>query len=177
VLAVVLLLPACGGQSPTSPATTTQSQRAQASPEELQWARQVDGFAAGLVPSLRQLERLTGGGPKTGAMGRRLDPRIFSPGPRRAQFLAAMTVLAACGTSLEATVPQPPTRRLDSARATLVHACAQLELVPAILRSAVLRAGSPVGVAREDVNDAKGRAGEGVRSLVDGLATLRRVLG
>ena len=110
-------------------------------------------------------------------MGRRLDPRIFSRGPQRAQFLAAMTALAACSTSLDAAVPQPPTERLASARATLVHACAQLELVPGILRPAVLRAGSPAGVAREDVTDAKQRAGEGVRSLVDGLATIRRVLG
>jgi len=156
---------------------TTQPERVQASPEELRWARQVDRFAAALVVDLRRLERLTGGGPKAGVAGRRLDPRIFATASTRRQFESTMTALAVCGASLDAAVPEAPTARLRSVRATLAHACAQLELVPELLREAVLRAQSPRDVDRASVAAAAGRADEGVRSVVDGLATMRRVLG
>ena len=59
---------------------------------------------------------------------------------------------------------------------TFAHACSQLELVPRLLRSPVLLATSPAGVNRDVLSEAAARADEGVRSVVDGLATLRRVL-
>ena len=74
-------------------------------------------------------------------------------------------------------MPQAPTDRLRPVRLTLVHACAQLERVPELLRADVLGARSPAGVDRGGVDEAAAHADEGVRSIVDGLATLRRLLG
>jgi hypothetical protein len=177
VLAAVLLPAGCGGGhgSPAS-ATTTQAQELHASAEEVRWAAEVDGFAARLVPDLRRLERLTGGGAKIGAFGRRLDRRIFVPGPQRRQFEAAMTTLAACGPTLSATVPRAPTARLRTVRATLVQACTQLERVPELLRHAVLRARTPGGLDPGVLSEAAGRGDEGVHGVVDALSTMRRVL-
>jgi hypothetical protein len=180
VAAGLLLLAGCGGDGggggQADPVTTT-AQAPQPTAEELRWAQRFDAFVTGLLPDLRRLERLTGGGPKTGTVGNRLDPRIFAPGPERRQFEAAMTALAACRPVLAATVPPAPTARLRRARATLVQACGQLEQVPAVLRADVLRAGSPAGVKPAVLAEAAARAGEGVRSLVGGLTTLRRLLG
>src|SRR5262249_33061513 len=105
-----------------------------------------------------------------------LDPRIFVPGPTRRRFETTMTGLAACGVTLAAKVPQPPTERMRSVRSTFVHACTQLELVPELLRDDVLRARSPARVRGQTVGGAAGRAGGGVRSVVGGLATMRRLL-
>jgi hypothetical protein len=143
---------------------------------ELAWARRVDAFAAALLPDLRRLERLTGGGGKRGAVGARLDPRIFEPGPTRSRFETTMTALAACGVTLDAYVSEPPTARMGGVRATLAHACTALEAVPTLLRADVLRATSQAGVDRSVLQEASGRADEGVRSIVDGLSTMRRLL-
>ena len=147
------MLGGCGGGGS---GTTTGSQRLQGTPDELRWALAVDRFAGGLLPDLRALERLTGGSTTTGAAGTRLDPRIFRPGRTRQQFRSAMTGLAACGTSLQATLPKAPSDRLRPVRRTLVHACTELERVPETLRDDVLAARSPAGVDRAVVKEARG---------------------
>ena len=178
VLAVVVAVAGCGsdvgGQATTAIAPPS---RARASAAELRWQRQVERFVAGLLPELRRLQQLTGGGPDTGAAGFRLDKRIFVPGPRRRQFVATMAELSRCGRIFRAAVPHPPTRRLRSTRATFAHACRALAAVPLVLRSEVLRARSPADVDRDSLTAAVARAREGVRLVVDGLATLRRLLG
>jgi len=129
------------------------------------------------VPDLRTLERLTGGSAKTGAMGRKLDRRIFVPGPTQRRFESALTGLEACGTTLKGSLPAAPTTRLRPVRQTLVHACAQLERVPALLRDEVEAASSPAKVDPGALTSAAVSAQEGVRGIVDGLASVRRVLG
>ena len=168
------MLGGCGGGGS---GTTTGSQPLQGTPEELRWALAVDRFAGGLLPDLRALERLTGGRTTTGTAGTRLDPRIFRPGRTRQQFESTMTGLAACGTTLRATLPKAPSARLRPVRRTLVHACSELESVPGILREDVLAARSSAGLHRSVVTEAAAHANEGVRSVVDSLTSLRRLLG
>jgi hypothetical protein len=137
----------------------------------------VDRFAAGLLPDLRRLERLTGGSATTGAAGTRLDPGIFEPGATRQEFETTMTGLAACAVTLRATLPKAPSRRLRPVRRTLVHACRELGLVPDVLREDVLAARSAGDLDRAAVREAAAHATEGVRSIVDSLTSLRRLLG
>jgi hypothetical protein len=168
VLGTVVLLAGCGGGGG---ATTAQT-----AAEELAWGQRVEAFVAGLLPDLRHLERLTGGGGKAGAVGLRLDRGMFVEGPKRRQFEAAMTTLQACRAELAGAVPPAPTERLLPVRATLVQACTQLERVPALIGSEVLHARTPADVDHEVVVEAAGRADEGVRSVVSSLATLHRLL-
>ena len=176
-LAVVVTVGGCGGDVGGQATTATQPQsRARASAAELRWQRQIEGFVAGLLPELRRLQELTGGGANTGAAGFRLDPRVFVPGPKRRQFVATMAELSRCGPAFKAAVPPPPTPRLRPIRATFAHACHVLEAVPFLLRSEVLRASGAADVDRDSLAAAVARAREGVRLVVDGLATLRRLL-
>ena len=88
-----------------------------------------------------------------------------------------MTGLGACSITLAALVPRAPTVRLRPARATLAHACSRLEQVPSALQAPVLRATSPAGVEPGALRYAAASAGEGVRGIVDGLTTVRRLVG
>jgi hypothetical protein len=166
------VLAGCGGGGNG----TTSTEPSSASRAEFRWGLQVEAFVNDLLPDLRRLERLTGGGPKTGAIGKRLDPRIFRPGLQRRQFEASMAALTSCGLALEGGVPLAPTERLGTVRTTLVQACTQLEQVPKLLRDEVLRASSPSGVDPGALEEAAGRAAEGVRSVVGSLATLQRLV-
>jgi len=168
------VLAGCGGGG--SPTTTT-TQPVSATAEELRWAILVETFVSGLLPDLQRLERLTGGSRTTGAIGSRLDPRIFRPGTQRQQFEDAMRALTTCRVVLNGEIPPAPTERLRPVRLTLLQACKQLELVPKLLRAEVLEAGKPADVDPDALEEAKGRVGEGVRSLVGSLATLQRLLG
>jgi hypothetical protein len=87
-----------------------------------------------------------------------------------------MTGLAACGPTLQATLPKAPSNRLRPVRRTLVHACSELERVPETLRDDVLAARSPADLDRAAVREAAAHADEGVRSVVDSLTSLRRLL-
>jgi hypothetical protein len=126
---------------------------------------------------MQRLEQLTGGGPKIGAIGSSIDPRVFRPGAQRRQFEAAMTTLRRCELVLDGAVPPAPTERLETVRATLAQACTQLEQVPKLLRAEVLQADEPADVDPGAVEEAAGRVGEGVRSLVGSVATLHRLMG
>jgi hypothetical protein len=169
------VLGGCGGGGAET--TTAETQPLRGTGAELRWTASAERFAGGLLPDLKRLERLTGGGGTGAAVGTRLDPRIFRPGPARRAFQTAMTSLAACGTTLRATLPKAPSPRFRPVRRTLVHACAQLELVPELLRAEVLRARSARDVDRSVLKEAAAHAGEGVRSIVDSLTSLRRLLG
>jgi hypothetical protein len=168
-----VLLPGCGGGSPAVTGTTTQPSAGVLGEDELRWAAKLEVFVRRLVPDLRQLERLTGGSAQTGTVGTRLDRRVFVPGATRRRLEATLTALEACGTVLRATVPRPPTRRLRPVRATVVHACDQLEQAASILRADVLTATSRAGVDPVGLGEASRRAGEGVRSLTGALSTLQ----
>jgi hypothetical protein len=139
--------------------------------------QKLDAFARRLVPDLRLLEQLTGGSAQTGTVGTRLDRRVFVPGATRRRLEATLTALEACGTVLRATVPAAPTQRLRPMRATVVHACDQLEQAASILRADVLTATSSAGVDRGALGEASRRAGEGVRSLAGALSTLQTLVG
>jgi hypothetical protein len=151
----------------------TPVNRAVATAAELRWAQRLEGFVAGLLPELERLQRLTAGDSKAGSAGTKLDPRIFAPGPHRRHFEATLVALADCGPALREAVLRPPTERLRPVRATVAHACGQLEQASSILRAEVLDAGSPAAVERRALVEASQRADEAVRSLVDGLSTLR----
>jgi hypothetical protein len=179
--ALGVALTGCGGspRGVDTAATTGAGApvRPHASPAELRWGRQVERFVAGLVPDLRRLQQLTGGGPGIGAAGTRLDPRVLVPGAKRRQFEETMTALAACSPAFAATVPAAPTEQLRSVRSTVAHGCGSLAQVPQLVRADVLRARSPADVHRELLVEAAAQADEGVRSIVDGLSTLRRLVG
>jgi hypothetical protein len=174
VLAAAVLLTGCaGGGSSAVTDTTTQPPARALGGDELLWARKLELFARRLVPELRRLERLTGGSAKIGTVGTRVDRRVFGRTATRRQLEATLTALEACGTVLRATVPRAPTQRLRRVRATVVHACDQLEQAASILRADVLTATSRAGIAPGALEEASQRAGEGVRSLAGALSTLQ----
>jgi hypothetical protein len=182
VAAVVALVAGCGGGSDDSgrassaAATTTTTPRVTATAAERRWKLRVERFAAGLLPALRSVQTLTGGGPKAGAFGPRLDRRVFLPGPTRRTFVSAMDTLSRCGPALRASVPAAPTRRLRPVGTALTHACRTLEAVPPLIRAEVLTARSAADVDPRAYGAAAAQTRDGVRLLIDGLATQHRVL-
>jgi hypothetical protein len=178
MLALVLAVAAAGcGGARTPAATTARAQAATgATDAERRWQREVERFAAGLLPEFRRLQQLTGGGGKRGIVGGRLDPRIFDPGHERRRFVTTMAALPRCNRTLDATVPRAPTRRLRPVRVALVHVCNALADVPRLIRADVLGARDPTEVDRELFAAAARRAQDAARLVVDGLTTLRRVL-
>jgi len=177
LLLVIVLSSGCGGgdPAPTTTATATRTS-ATASAAERRWQRQVEIFAAGLLPALRTVQDLTGGSRTAGAFGNKLDARLFVPGPQRRAFASAMGTLSRCASTLEAVVPAPPTRRLRPVHVALTHACRSLESVPPLIRREVLTAGSAGDVDPGARTAAATRAREGVTLLVDALAIQQRVL-
>ncbi len=185
-LAASVVLGGCGGSGgepsatatrPTTTATTTATATVPASAAERRWQRQVELFTAGLLPALRTVQQLTGGGRTTGAFGESLDRRLFAPGAQRRAFSSAMATLARCEATFGALVPEPPTRRLRPARVALAHACLALGSVPELIGREVLAAGSAAGVDPQARRAARTRTREGVTLLVDGLTIVQRVLG
>jgi hypothetical protein len=168
-----LALASCGGKS-TPSATTTQASQPRPSAAELRWRRQVRAFAAALVSDLERVQAATGGGPKAGPVGARLDERVFVPGARRRSFLAALTALERCPQDVARAVPAPPSAPLLPARTALGNACAALASAAASLRDAVTGARSARAVDPGALDFARGRAQDGVRLVIDALAIVAR---
>jgi hypothetical protein len=168
----LLALASCGGKSTPSATTATAAQRPPAA--ELRWRRQVRAFAAGLVAQLVQVQRATGGGPKAGPIGPRIDERVFAPGPKRRSFLSALTTLERCPDDVARRVPAAPSPLLAPARTALENACDALASAAHSLRDAVTSAGSAGGVDPGALEFARGRAKDGVQLVVDALATVAR---
>jgi hypothetical protein len=165
-------LASCGGKEST--AAPAVKARSQASATELRWRRQVRAFAAGIVVELRRIQAATGGGPQTGPVGARVDPRLLAGGPRRRSFLRAAAALERCPRDI-ARVPRAPASRLAPARTALANACDALASEGRSLRTAVEAAGPGRAVDPGALAFARGRAQDGVRLVVDALAILARV--
>jgi hypothetical protein len=168
-----LALASCGGKS-TPTATTTGASKSRPSTAELRWRRQVRVFAAALVSELERVQAATGGGPKVGPIGARLEPGVFAAGPRRRSFLAALTALERCPRDVARAVPAPPSSLLVPARTALGNACAALASAARSLRDAVAAAGSARRVDPGALEFARGRAQDGVRLVIDALAIIAR---
>lgn len=159
--ALVLALASCGGKGTPQPTTTAASQPPSTS-ADARWRRQVRVFAAALVLQLERVQAATGGGPTAGPIGPHLDVADRS----RRSFLSALAALERCPADLRRTVPRPPSSSLEPARTALVNACAALASAARSLRDAPAAPGA--------LDFARGRAQEGVRLVVDALATLAR---
>lgn len=168
-------LASCGGKGSTATATAGKP-RSQASEIELRWRRQVRAFAAGIVVELRRIQAATGGGPRTGPVGPRVDPRVLAGGPRRRSFLGAVAALERCPREIAGAVPRAPASRLSPARTALAHACDSLASAARSLRQAVEAAGPGRAVDPGALALARGRAQDGVSLVVDALAILARAL-
>ena len=169
-------LASCGGKS--TPATTAASRsRVQPPAAELRWRRQVRAFTAGVVAELEQVQAATGGGPRTGPIGARLDARVFVSGSRRRSFIAALTALERCRPDIARAVPPAPSPVLVPARTALASGCDALASAAHSLRAAVSAAGSARRVDHGTLAFARGRAQDGVRLVVDALAILARASG
>jgi len=168
----LLALVSCGGKSTPSATTTTAAARPTAA--ELRWRRQVRAFAAALVVQLEQVQGATGGGPKAGPIGPRIDERVFLPGPRRRSFLSALTTLERCPDDVARSVPPAPSALLAPARTALENGCDALASAAHSLRGAVTAAGSARSVDAGALDFARGRAQDGVQLVVDALATVAR---
>jgi len=169
---VLLTLASCGGKGTPTTATATAASRPTAA--ELRWRRQVRVFAAGLVTQLARVQGATGGGPKAGPIGPRIDERVVVPGPRRRSFLAALTALEGCQGSLARQVPRAPASRLVPVRTALAHACVAIASAGRSLRQAATSVGPGRAVAPGGLTFARAEARDGVRLVVDALAILAR---
>jgi hypothetical protein len=167
-------LASCGGKGSTATATVGQP-RSQASETELRWRRQVRSFAAGIVVELRRIQAATGGGPRTGPIGARVDPRVLAGGPPRRSFLGATAALERCPREIAGAVPRAPVSRLAPARNALAHACDAFASAGRSLRQGVEAAPPGRAVDPGALALARGRAQDGVRLVVDALAILARV--
>jgi hypothetical protein len=168
----LLALASCGGKS--TPKTTTATAASRPTAAELRWRRQVRLFAAALVGQLEQVQGATGGGPKAGPIGPRIEERVFVTGPRRRSFLSALTALEGCRGSLDRQVPRAPAPGLVPVRTALADACAALASAGRSLRRAVASAGPDRAVDPGVLAFARGQARDGVRLVVDALALLAR---
>ena len=166
-------LASCGGKEST--AAPVVKALSQASATELRWRRQVRVFAAGIVVELRRIQAATGGGPQTGPVGARVDPRLLAGGPRRRSFLRAAAALERCPRDIARAVPRAPASRLAPARTALANACDALASAGRSLRTGVEAAGPGRAVDPGALAFARGRAEDGVRLVVDALAILARV--
>jgi hypothetical protein len=170
---VTLALASCAGKS-TPAATTTVTFQTRPSAAEVRWERQVRLFAAALVSELERVQAATGGGPKAGPIGARIDPGVFVAGPRRRSFLDTLTALERCPRDVAQAVPAPPSSLLVPARTALGNACAALASAAGSLHDAVATAGSARGVDPAALDFARGRAQDGVRLVIDALAIVAR---
>jgi hypothetical protein len=175
ILAVTAVsgLASCGGKGTTA-TTPAGAPRSQPS-AELRWRRQVRAFAAGIVGELRRIQAATGGGPKTGPVGGRIDPRVLSDGPRRRSLLGALAALESCPQGVARELPRAPAASLAPVRTALAHACVALASAARSLRRAVAaaRPGRPVDPGA--LAFARGQVQDAVRLVVDALAILARV--
>jgi len=169
----LLTLASCGGKSTPSTTTATAPSRPIAA-AELRWRHQVRVFAAALVAQLAQVQGATGGGPKAGPVGHRIDERVFVPGPRRRSFLAALTALERCSDDVARRVPAAPSALLAPARTALANACVALASAAHSLRVTVTAGGSARRVDPAALDFARGRARDGVQLVIDALATVAR---
>jgi hypothetical protein len=168
-------LAACGGKGSTATATVGQPRRSQASETELRWRRQVRSFAAGIVVELRRIQAATGGGPRTGPIGARVDARVLAGGPRRRSFFGATAALERCPMEIAGAVPRAPVFRLAPVRTALAHACDAFASAGRSLRQGVEAAGPGGAVDPGALAFARGWAQDGVSLVVDALAILARV--
>jgi hypothetical protein len=170
----LLALASCGGKSTPRAPTTATAGSASIAAEVRRWRRQVRVFAAALVTQLEQVQGATGGGPKAGPIGARVDERVFAPGRRRRSFLSALTALERCRDDVARIVPAAPSAILAPARTALENACAALASAAHSLRDAVTAAGSARRVDPGALDFARGRAQDGVQLVIDALATVAR---
>jgi hypothetical protein len=170
VVTATVGLASCGGKSTPSAMTT----KPHASAAEVRWRRQVRVFAAGIVSELERIQVATGGGPKAGPIGARLNARVFVTGPQRRALLAALTALERCPRDVARAVPAAPSPLLVPARRALGSACAALASAAQSLREAVTASASPRSVDPGTLDFARGRAQDGVRLVIDALAIVAR---
>src|SRR5262249_43859806 len=163
----------CGGTGSTA-STPGVAPSSQASASELRWRRQVRAFAAGIVVELRRIQAATEGGPKTGPVGARGDPGVLAGGPRGRSFAAALPALESCPRKVARPVPRAPASPLVPVRTALAPACQALASAARSLRRAVEAAGPGRAVDRDALAFARGQAKDGVRLVVDALATPAR---
>jgi hypothetical protein len=173
VVTATLGLASCGGKS--TPSATTTKPRASAA--EVRWRRQVRVFAAGIVSELERIQVATGGGPKAGPIGARLDARVLLPGPQRRSLLAALTALERCPRDVVHAVPAPPSPLLVPARTALGNACEALASAAQSLHDALTASASATSVDPGTLDFARGRARDGVRLVIDALAIVARAAG
>jgi hypothetical protein len=166
-------LASCGGNA--TPTTPVGAPRSQPSAAELLWRRQVRAFAAGIAAELRRIQAGTGGGPKTGPIGARIDPGVLAGGPRRRSFVGSLAALESCPRDVAREVPRPPASPLVPVRTALAHACTALASAARSLRRVVAKAGAGRPVDPGALAFARGQAEDGVRLVVDALAILARV--
>jgi len=172
----MLALAACGGKGAAPAAVRPAAERAGPTPAEVAWRRRAERYTLALAVELARLRASTGGGPATGPVGPRIDPRALTDGARRRALLAALTSLRHCRQDLAAALPAPPTPRLLPVRAALGNACSALADAAGVLAELVSNTGSARDVDGSALAFARNRAAEGVRILVDALATLARVV-
>jgi hypothetical protein len=170
VVTATLGLASCSGKS--TPSATTTKPRASAA--DVRWRREVRVFAAGIVSELERIQLATGGGPKAGPIGARLDTKVFRPGPQRRSLLAALSALERCPRDVVRAVPAAPSPLLVPARTALGNACGALASAAQSLREAVTGSASATSVDRGTLDFARGRAQDGVRLVIDALAIVAR---
>ena len=166
-------LPSCGGGKGGGVTSSVPKPAPRVQPPELRWRDKVEQYVAGLTAELTRVHAGTEGGAKTAPVRTRIDPRVLVAGAQRRSFLAATAALGRCAKDLAAIVPTPPTERLQPVRGALTNACTALASAAQSLDDAVRASG---GVDPGALELAQGQAEEGVRILLDALATLDRVL-